>query len=298
MERKLFALLFTGFVICEIFVGHVDTANGKRKVSKMAGDIDKLAFAKKVIIITGASSGIGAHAAVHLATKGASVSLVGRDEKRLNEVSEQIKSAGAPTPLVIIADVSKDAQRIIDETVTHFGKLNILINNAGIVKLNNAENIDMADFDLIMSTNVRSIVELTKLAIPHLKKTKGNILNVSSACAERSMSNYYAYSMSKAAVNMLSKSAARDLGPIGVRINVLSPGLIRTPIAETRFGSAEKANRFYEKNENLYPVGRVGEVADTSAAIEYLVGDSAGFVTGTILTVDGGALLIGDLLVK
>ncbi|XP_031631996.1 uncharacterized protein LOC116346199 isoform X1 [Contarinia nasturtii] len=253
-----------------------------------------MSFANKVIIITGASSGIGAHAALHLATKGASVSLIGRNEKQLNEVCEQIKSAGAPTPLVIVADVTKDAQRIIDETVNHFGKLNILINSAAVSRKYNAENVDMADYDWIMNTNVRAIVELMKFAIPHLEKTKGNILNVSSIAALRIRPNSYVYSMSKAAVNQLTKSAARDMGPKRIRINAICPGVIRTPIFEKSWGwKSEQVDQFYNDEGKLYPVGRVGDVTDTSAAIEYLVGDSAAFLTGTILTVDGGAVIAG-----
>ncbi|XP_031631998.1 uncharacterized protein LOC116346199 isoform X2 [Contarinia nasturtii] len=253
-----------------------------------------MSFANKVIIITGASSGIGAHAALHLATKGASVSLIGRNEKQLNEVCEQIKSAGAPTPLVIVADVTKDAQRIIDETVNHFGKLNILINNAGLATPNNAENVDMADYDYTMTVNVRSVVELIKFAIPHLEKTKGNILNVSSVDAIRNRLNAYVYSMSKAAVNQLTKCAARDMGIKGIRINAICPAVIQTPIFRTSFGmTSEQVDQFYDDNSKLYPVGRVGDVTDTSAAIEYLVSDSAAFLTGTILTVDGGALIAG-----
>lgn len=225
-----------GSCFLQLFIGNVGAMKGKVKVSQMVRNIEnslktnnQLTFANKVIIITGASSGIGAHAALHLAKLGAKMSIVGRNKEQLNVVSEQIKSVGAATPLVIVADVAKDARRIIDETVNQFGKLNILINNAGVSKLNDAANVDMNDYDLIMDVNVRSVVELIKYAIPHLKKTKGNILNVSSICAVRSPPYHYVYSASKAAVNQLTKCAARDLGPSGIRVNALSPGIIQTP---------------------------------------------------------------------
>lgn len=136
-----------------------------------------MSFVNKVIIITGAGSGIGAHAAVHLASKGAKISLVDRNEIGLIEISDQIKSAGAPDPLFIVADVTTDAERIIGDTVNHFGKLDILINNAGIVARNSVETIDLDEYDRIMNVNVRIIVVLSKLSVPHLEKTKGNILN-------------------------------------------------------------------------------------------------------------------------
>lgn len=174
-----------------------------------------MSFVNKVILITGASSGIGAHAAVHLAKKGASIALVGRNEKRLIAVSEEIKSAGSPKPLVVVADITTDVERIIEETVNHFGKLDVLINNAGILSRNSIENIDLSEYDRIMNTNVRSIIHLTKLAVPHLEKTKGNILNVSSIAGFRIRPNSLAYSISKAAVNQLTKSAALDLASKG-----------------------------------------------------------------------------------
>ncbi len=254
-----------------------------------------MSFTNKVILITGASSGIGAHAAIHLASKGANIALVGRNQKRLNDVSEQIKSSGSSTPLIIVADVSTEADRIITETIEHFGKLDVLVNNAGILSLNTIETIDLDDYDRIMNTNVRSVIQLTKLAVPYLAKTRGNILNVSSAAGLRVKPNMLAYCISKAAVNSLTKSAALDLAPKGIRVNAINPVIIRTPLLETGFRmDAREQEEFLETKKTLYPVGRVGEVSDTSAAIEYLIGDSASFLTGLLLPIDGGALTAGQ----
>lgn len=159
----------------------------------------------------------GAHAAESLAKKGASVALVGRNAERLNEVVERIKNAGSPTPLVIVADVTVDAERIINETVNHFGKLDVLINNAGIYSKNSIENIELDEYDRIMNTNVRSVITITKLAVPHLEKTKGNVLNVSSAAGLRVKPDCFAYCISKSALNQLTKSAALDLASKGIR---------------------------------------------------------------------------------
>lgn len=254
-----------------------------------------MSFAEKVILITGASSGIGAHAAIHLASKGASVALIGRNHDRLNEVKDQIKAAGSPSPLVIVADVTTDAEHIISETIKHFGKLDVLVNNAGILSLNTIENIDLDDYDRIMNTNVRSIIELTKLAVPHLAKTKGNILNVSSAAGLRVKPNMLAYCISKAAINQLTKSAALDLAPKGIRVNAINPVVIRTGILETGFGmSPEEVEAFLNSKKALYPVGRFGECTDTSAIIEFLTSDSASFFNGLLVPVDGGALTAGQ----
>lgn len=253
-----------------------------------------MSFTDKVILVTGASSGIGAHAAVHFASKGGKIAMVGRNEKRLNDVSNEIKTAGSPDPLVIVADVTTDAERIITETINHFGKLDVLINNAGIISKNSIENVDMDEYDRIMNTNVRSLVQLSKLAVPHLEKTKGNILNVSSAAGLRVKPNNLVYCMSKSAVNQLTKSAALDLAPKGIRVNAINPVAIRTPIFETNFGTTpEQAQAFFDSFKTIYPVGRIGEVTDTSAAIEYLIGDTASFITGALFPVDGGALTAG-----
>lgn len=252
-------------------------------------------FTNKVILITGASSGIGAHTAVHLARKGGSIVLVGRNKKRLNEVSDQIKRNGSTVPLVIVADITTEAGRIISTVIGYFGKLDVLINNAGIQSHNSVEDIDLDEYDRIMNTNVRSVIQLSKLAVPHLEKTKGNILNVSSACGLRVKPNLLAYCISKAAVNQFTKSAALDLASKAIRVNAICPVVVRTTIFETGFGmTSEQTKEFYSHHKALYPLGRVGETTDTSAAIEYLISDAATFMTGLLLPIDGGALTAGQ----
>lgn len=247
-----------------------------------------------MILITGASSGIGADAARHLAKLGGKIALVGRNEQRLNDVANQIKAASSPEPLIIVADVTKDAQRIIDQTINHFGKLDILINNAGIVFKDTTTTVDMDNYDRMMNTNVRSVVVLTKLAVPHLEPTKGNILNVSSASGLRPKPNTSTYAMTKAALNQFTKCAALDLASKGIRVNAINPVAIRTPLFErSGFVTAETADSFFDSYKNIYPVGRVGEVSDTSNAIEFLTKDASSFITGMLLPVDGGALTAG-----
>ncbi|XP_055307133.1 uncharacterized protein LOC129571368 [Sitodiplosis mosellana] len=134
-----------------------------------------MGFEEKVVLITGGSSGIGADAAIHLAKLGAKVSIVGRNAKRLEDVAKQIKIAGGSTPLEIVADVTKDAKRIVDETINHFGKLDVLLNNAGITNNGRIQDLKIKDFDHLFDINVRSVIILTQQCIPHLEKTKGNI---------------------------------------------------------------------------------------------------------------------------
>lgn len=180
-------------------------------------------FNGKVVLITGASSGIGAGAARHLAQQGAKVAIVGRNEKRLNEVAEEIKKSGLARPLAIVADVTKDAERIVDETIKQFEKLDVLINNAGIGKQDNVIDADLSEFDRIFDTNIRSVIKLTKLCVPHLEKTKGNVVNVSSDAGLKPVEYLMSYCMSKAALNQFTRCSALDLAPKGIRVNAINP---------------------------------------------------------------------------
>lgn len=243
-------------------------------------------FTGKVVLITGGSSGIGADSARHLAKLGAKVAIVGRNEKRLNEVADQIIKAGSAQPLPIVADVSKDGKRIIEETIKHFGQLDVLVNNAGIFMSDTLPDFNVEDYDRIMDTNLRSVVMLSYLAVPYLEKTKGNIVNVSSDAGIDAYGEYLSYCISKAGLNHFTKCAAIGLAKKGIRVNAVNPGDIKTPIFEAVGLTDANADQFWEKAKENYLVGRVGEVADTSAAIEYLASQS--FINGILLPVDGG----------
>lgn len=250
-----------------------------------------MSFSGKVVLITGASSGIGADAARHLAKLGAKVSIVGRNEKRLKEVAEQIIKAGSPTPLPIVADVTKDAERIINDTIKHFGKLDVLVNNAGIFGSDTVVDFDVNFFDRIYNTNLRSVFILTHLAVPHLEKTKGNVVNISSVAALRAFDIYTTYCTSKAALDQFTKCSAIVLAPKGIRVNSINPAVIRTPIFAALGVNETNEQQFYEQCKDDHLVGRVGEVSDTSAAIAYVASQS--FINGILFPVDGGLLCAG-----
>lgn len=248
-----------------------------------------MSFTGKVVLTTGASSGIGADAARHLAKLGALVSIVGRNEQRLKAVADDIIKAGSPKPLPIVADITKDGERIISETVEHFGKLDVLVNNAGIFLCDTLPKFNVTDYDRLMDTNLRSLIVLSHLAVQHLEKTKGNIINVSSDAGINAYDIFLSYSISKAGINHFTKCAAIGLASKGIRVNAINPGDIKTPI----FASVgiEESETFFEKMKKQYLVGRVGETSDTSAAIEYLASQS--FINGILLPVDGGLTCSG-----
>lgn len=250
-----------------------------------------MSFIQKVILVTGASSGIGADAAKHLAKLGGKLSIVGRNEKLLNEVAEDIKkSVGSVKPLVIVADVTKDAERIISETVNHFGQLDVLVNNAGIYQQDSVVDFKVTVFDDILNTNVRAAAILTSLAVPHLEKTKGNIINVSSIAGVKALKTTTSYCISKAALDQFTKCVAIDLAPKGIRVNSINPAMIRTPIFEKLGLNAKETEQLMDSAKAVHPIGRIGEPSDTSAAIAYLASDAQSFITGIILPVDGGFL--------
>lgn len=251
-----------------------------------------MSFADKVILVTGASSGIGADAARHLAKLGGKLCLVGRNETLLSEVADEIKVSGSLVqPLVIVADVTKDAERIISEAVNHFGKLDVLINNAGIYQCDAVNDFNVTLFDEILNTNLRAVAILTSLAVPYLEKTKGNIVNVSSVAGLKSMKATLSYCVSKAALDQFTKCVAIDLASKGIRVNSINPAMIRTPILEKTGLNASEVEQRIEVGKSFHPIGRIGETSDTSAAIAYVASDSASFITGTLLPVDGGYMI-------
>lgn len=249
-----------------------------------------MSFTGKVVLVTGASSGIGANAAIHLSKLGASVAIVGRDAKKLNGVAQQILANGpAVAPLEIVADVTTDSERIITTTLSHFAKLNVLVNCAGICERQTMETFSIDSYDRMMNTNVRSVLLLTHLAVEHLAKTQGNVVNVSSIAGLYAVPFAVGYGVSKAAVDHFTRCAALGLAKKGIRVNAVNPGVIATPIFE-KCGMTD-IDAFYAERAGKYPLARVGQVDDTSKAIAYLASDDASFVTGQTLRVDGGYTL-------
>lgn len=240
----------------------------------------------KVVLITGAASGIGAETARHLAKLGAKLSLIDLNETQLKGVADEITGAGAFEPLEIIADVTKDAERIINKTNEHFGQLDVLINNAGIAGgYDSVIDFDVRQFDRIMDVNVRSMIVLTNLAVPHLEKTKGNVVNVSSVYGFAAIENFMSYCISKAGVNQFTKCSAVALAPKEIRVNAVNPGITRTAVY-TAFG--ESLEDAFEQYKNEYLVKRPGEPSEIAAGIAFLA--TQPYVNGIMLPIDGGFL--------
>lgn len=248
-------------------------------------------FKGKVVLITGASSGIGAGTAEYLANLGASLVLIGRNKDNLSAAAAKcIRPDGVPEPLQIVADVTieADAVRIIDEAIKHFGQLDVLVNNAGIIDTGSIETTTLKQYETIMDTNVKAVYHLTMLATPHIVASKGNIVNVSSVNGIRSFAGVLAYNISKSALDQFTRCIALELAPKGVRANSVNPGVIITDI-HRRGGMDEAAYQaFLERAKTTHALGRPGVVREVAAAIAFLASDMASFITGAQLPVDGG----------
>lgn len=249
-----------------------------------------MSFQGKVILITGASSGIGAACAEYFAKEGAALALVGRNVERCAKIDEKLRKSGTK-PLIIVADISVDSKRIVDETIEMYGRLDILINCAAFSIPGTVENTRIEDFDAVMSTNVRGTFLLTQYAVPHLIETKGNIVNVSSVVGLRAFAGVLAYCMSKAALDQFTRCTAIELAGKGVRVNSVNPAVTDTHFHEVEFGLNRNSTEFTELREfhaKMHPIGRIGQSEEIVSAIAFLANENAGFVTGVTLPIDGG----------
>lgn len=247
----------------------------------------------KVAIITGASSGIGRGAAVELAIRGSKLAIVGRNESNLAETKAKCISEGKISEtevLVIKADLSREDEtvRVVDETIAKFKQLDILVNAAGIISSGTTESTPLSAYDNMMNINLRSVFHLMQLSIPHLKKTKGNIVNVSSVTGIRAFPGVVAYNLSKAGLDQLTRTAALELAGDGVRVNAVNPGVIVTELHKRSGMDDEAYAKFLEHSASTHALGRPGTVTEVAKAIAFLASDDASFTTGASFPVDGG----------
>ncbi|KAG6441441.1 uncharacterized oxidoreductase TM_0325 isoform X2 [Manduca sexta] len=251
-------------------------------------------FANKVVLITGASSGIGAETAIEFSKLDAKLVLTGRNKEKLSDVANICKenSPSKLQPLVLIADMNNESNvdYIIKSTIDNLGQLDVLVNNAGIIESGTIENTTLEQYDRLMNTNVRGPYHITMLAIPHLIKSKGNIVNVSSVTGLRAFPNVLAYCMSKSALDQFTRCVALEVALKGVRVNAVNPGVITTGLHKK--GEAgmneEQYEAFLKKCAETHAIGRAGEAKEVASVIIFLASDAASNITGATIPVDGG----------
>ncbi|XP_049878983.1 3-oxoacyl-[acyl-carrier-protein] reductase FabG-like [Pectinophora gossypiella] len=249
-----------------------------------------MTFVNKVVLVTGASSGIGAATAIEFSKEGAHVVMVGRNEEKIGKVATKCTRVGLK-PLVVIADVSKDddAKRIMKETIEKHGKLDILVNNAGFGRPGCLLDGSVVEaYDQIFDTNVRAVIYLSTLATPYLIQRKGNIVNVSSAAAKTTpwAADSLAYFVSKAAVDQFTRGAALELAPYGIRVNAVNPGPVNTDYLKNA-----EINAKFEEFSVMTALNRISQPEEIANMIAYLAGEKAVGITGSTFVVDNGMLL-------
>lgn len=255
-----------------------------------------MSFRGKVILITGASSGIGAACAEYFAKEGAHLSLVGRNADKFKNVVSKIKEIDANNdPLVILRDVVTDAKEIVDETIQRYNRLDVLINNAGFAIRGTIETTKIEDFDAVFATNVRAVFQMTHFATPHLIASKGNIVSLSSVASLRAVKNNLPYCMAKAAVDHFTRCVALELADKGVRVNAINPALIVTNFHLNMGMATDEYAEYVDFYGKLHPVGRAGQASEVVDAVAFLCKESSGFVTGVTLPIDGGMAIANNV---
>ena len=240
--------------------------------------------ASKVAIITGAGSGIGEATAKRFVKDGYCVVLVGRTKEKLEKVANDIQNPDCV--YVCSSDVSeeKDVKNIIKETIDHFGQLDVVVNNAGVAVMGGVDEVSHKDWDKQMSINIGGVYLMIKEALPHLRKTKGNVVNVSSVSGLGGDWGLSSYNATKGAVSNYTRALAMELGTEGLRVNAVAPSLTRTDMTGGIMEDKDKLKKFEER----IPLGRPAEPEEVADVIAFLAGHDARFVNGVILPVDGG----------
>jgi len=251
---------------------------------------DGMKLQGKVALITGAGSGIGRATAILFAAEGAQVALVGRTAAKLDETAHVIAHGGV---YCITADLSRrdQAQRAVDKSASHFGGLDIVINNAGISRQRALLETDEPLWDELIAHNLKNPFWVAQAAIPWLARRGGGvIINISTSLAFKPSPGFGAYAMTKAALQTLTLSLAQEHAADRIRANTICPAVVDTPIHET-YLTPEGAQRRKEEMAQFYPLGRVGTPEEVAKAALYLASDDASWITGSTLLMDGGRLV-------
>lgn len=261
-----------------------------------------LQLTRKVALVAAASKGLGRAVATELAREGAGVALFSRERERIQQAAEAIRAetGGQLLPLVADARAPEDIQRVVAETVAHFGGLDILVTNAGGPPPGTFEDFGEQDFLDAIELNLMSTVRMCLAVVPHLKaRGGGSIVTITSVAVKQPLQNLILSNTARTGVVGLVKSLANELGPYNIRVNNVGPGPTRTDrILQTARFRAEQSGRPLEEvlqeNSRGIPLGRLGEPDEFARVVVFLASPAASYVTGSTLLVDGG-LYAGSL---
>jgi dehydrogenase/reductase SDR family member 4 len=243
----------------------------------------------RVAIVTGASRGIGRAIAEILAREGARVVICGRKQETLNQVASEI--GPGIKPIACHVGRPEQIESLVTFTAREFGPVDILVNNAATnISFGPCLEIDEAQFDKMIEVNLKSAFRLTRAVAPGMcERGRGSIINMASIAGLRPQRHSLLYSMTKAALIMMTQSYALELGPKGVRVNAIAPGLIRTTLSEYYWKEETKQKEIIDRQ----PIHRIGQPRDVAELALLLASDRGSYITGQTLAVDGGFLLPG-----
>ncbi len=253
----------------------------------------------KAALVTGGGSGIGAAIAGALAGAGAAVALAGRRREVVEEQAAAIRAAGGEA-LAVVGDVALPAAaaRLVEEAVAAFGGLHVLVNNAGVARGGPLAEMADADIEAVIDIDLKGPIYVTRAALPHLarhRETGGaSVINISSSVTRTVLGNFSVYSAAKAGLDQLTRCWALDFAPDRVRCNAILPGVVETPIFETMM-PADAVDGFLAGIADTTPLGRPGRPEDIARLALLLAGGSSEWMTGALLTLDGGISLAGNV---
>lgn len=243
------------------------------------------AFNKKVALVTGGSSGLGFAIAGRLIADGYQVIITGRDAEKLEKAKAEL-GENCSSENVDVSDFQA-LPDLVDQIVESYGCIDVLVNNAGINMKKPMSEVTDDDFQRIIAVNTSGVFALTREVVRYMKDqdSRGVIINISSMAAQYGLPYVIAYTASKTAIDGMTRALAVELGPLGIRVNAIAPGFIRTPMSSKALDN-DPARR--DKVLGRTPLGRLGEPEDVANAVSFLVSEQAKFINGVILMVDGG----------
>jgi len=258
----------------------------------------ELGLQDKVALITGGSKGIGLATAISLASEGAKVAIVARNQGHLAAAAERIRLETGVEPLVISADVSVEAEarQAVEQTAAHFGGLDILVNNAGTSAAAPFEEVSAEGWDTDLDLKLLGPVHFARAAVPHMRKRGGGaILNVTAIKGKTPTASSLPTSVSRAAGLALTKAMSKDLAAGNIRVNAVCIGLIRSDQIEKMWKAHAPEltwEEFAADPRHGIPLGRIGDTAEAAKVITFLVSDAASYITGTSVNIDGGSAAV------